>query len=192
MEIKDAIYVTSVTSKNNILENQFSEIAFVGRSNVGKSSLINMLCNRKGLAKTSATPGKTKMINYFQINNSFIFVDLPGYGFSKTGKQYQEVWSSLIGEYLLKSKTLKSVFVLLDIRVMPSEKDKLMLEFLIYNNLPFKIILTKTDKLSSAKQNQQINLFSKDLKLRKEAFFLISNINRNGRKEILNYIEAII
>lgn len=192
MEIKDAIYVTSVTSKNNILENQFSEIAFVGRSNVGKSSLINMLCNRKGLAKTSATPGKTKMINYFQINNSFIFVDLPGYGFSKTGKQYQEVWSSLIGEYLLKSKTLKSVFVLLDIRVMPSEKDKLMLEFLIYNNLPFKIILTKTDKLSSAKQNQQINLFSKDLKLRKEAFFLISNINRNGRKEILDYIEAII
>ena len=192
MEIKDAIYVTSVTSKNNILENQFSEIAFVGRSNVGKSSLINMLCNRKRLAKTSATPGKTKMINYFQINNSFIFVDLPGYGFSKTGKQYQEVWSSLIGEYLLKSKTLKSVFVLLDIRVMPSEKDKLMLEFLIYNNLPFKIILTKTDKLSSAKQNQQINLFSKDLKLRKEAFFLISNINRNGRKEILNYIEAII
>ncbi len=192
MEIKDAIYVTSVTSKNNILENQFSEIAFVGRSNVGKSSLINMLCNRKRLAKTSATPGKTKMINYFQINNSFIFVDLPGYGFSKTGKQYQEVWSSLIGEYLLKSKTLKSVFVLLDIRVMPSEKDKLMLEFLIYNNLPFKIILTKTDKLSSAKQNQQINLFSKDLKLRKEAFFLISNINRNGRKEILDYIEAII
>ena len=192
MEIKDAIYVTSVTSKNNILDNQFSEIAFVGRSNVGKSSLINMLCNRKGLAKTSATPGKTKMINYFQINNSFIFVDLPGYGFSKTGKQYQEVWSSLIGEYLLKSKTLKSVFVLLDIRVMPSEKDKLMLEFLIYNNLPFKIILTKTDKLSSAKQNQQINLFSKDLKLRKEAFFLISNINRNGRKEILDYIEAII
>lgn len=143
-------YKTSATKAEQFLTD-LPEFAFVGRSNVGKSSLINSLTNAKRLAKTSSTPGLTKMINYFIINNSFYFVDLPGYGFSKTGKTHRKLWSDLIEDYLLSSKQLKLVFLLLDLRRVPSELDLNMLKFLYQYNVPVKIIATKSDKVAKSK-----------------------------------------
>lgn len=143
-------YKTSATKAEQFLSD-LPEIAFVGRSNVGKSSLINSLTGTKRLARTSSTPGLTKMVNYFIINNNFYFVDLPGYGFSKTGKAHKELWSNLIEQYLLFSKQLKLVFLLLDLRHKPSELDFKMLKFLYLYKIPFKIIATKSDKVAKSK-----------------------------------------
>ena len=135
MNIKSAKYLTSVVECDKILDDGVPEFAFVGRSNVGKSSLINNLTGVNGLAKTSATPGKTRMINYFLINDELRFVDLPGYGYAKVGKSHLDVWSGLMGEYLLGSQSLKMIFLLLDIRHEPTEQDKQMLKFMIFNNM---------------------------------------------------------
>lgn len=188
MEIKKAIYQTSITDKNKILNDDIAEFAFVGRSNVGKSSLINLIVNQKALAKTSSTPGKTKMINYFFINDNFRLVDLPGYGFAKTGKRHQDIWAGLIGDYLLNAQNLLMIFLLLDGRHLPSQLDKQMIEFLLFNNLPFKIIITKSDKLSKSKLNENINSIAKTLNLRKEIFITSSSYSRQGRQSILDLI----
>lgn len=192
MIIKSAKYITSVVSKDKILDDGMPEFAFVGRSNVGKSSLINNLTGVKGLAKTSATPGKTRMINYFSINDSFRFVDLPGYGYAKVGKSQLDVWSGLMGEYLLGSNCLKMVFVLLDIRHEPTEQDRQMLEFLIYNHLPFRIIVTKADKISRSQQMSQIDKICKTLKIRKEIVIISSSEKSLGKEKILEYIENLL
>ena len=189
MIIKNAKYKTSVVNKQNLLRDGVPEFAFVGRSNVGKSSLINNLTNTKGLAKTSATPGKTKMINYFDINNSFRFVDLPGYGFAKVGKSHLDVWSGLIGDYLISSENLMTIFLLLDIRHLPTEQDKQMVEFLVYHGLPFMIIVTKADKIAKSKVSNSIKSIAKELNLRDEMFLPSSSENSLGREKILNYIE---
>ena len=188
MEIKKAIYQMSITDKNKILNDDIAEFAFVGRSNVGKSSLINLIVNQKALAKTSSTPGKTKMINYFFINDNFRLVDLPGYGFAKTGKSHQDIWAGLIGDYLLNAQNLLMIFLLLDGRHLPSQLDKQMIEFLLFNNLPFKIIITKSDKLSKSKLNENINSIAKTLNLRKEIFITSSSYSRQGRQSILDLI----
>lgn len=190
MVIKSAKYKTSVVSKQNLLRDGVPEFAFVGRSNVGKSSLINNLTNSKGLAKTSATPGKTKMINYFDINDKFRFVDLPGYGFAKVGKSHLDVWSGLIGEYLISSESLETIFLLLDIRHLPTQQDKQMVNFLIYNSLPFMIIVTKADKLAKSKVANSVKAIAKELNLREEAFLVSSSENSLGKEKILNYIET--
>ena len=192
MEIKEVKYLTSVVDESKILQDGLAEFAFVGRSNVGKSSLINMLCNRKKLALASSTPGKTKMINYFLVNKSFKFVDLPGYGFSKSGKSHILRWADIIERYLFLSRQLKVVFCLMDCRILPTDNDKMMIEFLMYNNIPFKIILTKIDKLSNNQIALQINKIANNLGLRRESFFLSSSGNRYGREEILNYIEGVL
>lgn len=192
MEIKEVKYLTSVVDESKILQDGLAEFAFVGRSNVGKSSLINMLCNRKKLALASSTPGKTKMINYFLVNKSFKFVDLPGYGFSKSGKSHILRWADIIERYLFLSRQLKVVFCLMDCRILPTDNDKMMIEFLMYNNIPFKIILTKIDKLSKNQIALQINKIANNLGLRRESFFLSSSGNRYGREEILNYIEGVL
>ena len=188
MEIKKAIYQMSITDKKKILNDDIAEFAFVGRSNVGKSSLINLIVNQKALAKTSSTPGKTKMINYFFINDNFRLVDLPGYGFAKTGKSHQDIWAGLIGDYLLNAQNLLMIFLLLDGRHLPSQLDKQMIEFLLFNNLPFKIIITKSDKLSKSKLNENINSIAKTLNLRKEIFITSSSYSRQGRQSILDLI----
>lgn len=190
MNIKSAKYKTSVVNKNNLLSDGTPEFAFVGRSNVGKSSLINNLTNTKGLAKTSATPGKTKMVNYFDINNSFRFVDLPGYGFAKVGKSHLDVWSGLIGEYLTSSESLVTIFLLLDIRHLPTEQDKQMVNFLVYNALPFMIIVTKADKLAKSKVANSVKAIAKELNLREEAFLVSSSETSFGKDKILSYIET--
>ena len=189
MVIKKAVYKTSVVSIDKILNDGLAEFAFVGRSNVGKSSLINRLTGKKGLAKASATPGKTKMINYFDINDSFRFVDLPGYGFAKVGQAQKDVWSGLIGQYLTRSNALATVFVLLDIRHTPSELDRQMVEFLIYNQLPFMIVATKADKLAKSKLANQVKVIAKTLGIREEMFMVVSSETGYGIDKILNYIE---
>ena len=130
MIIKSAEFKVSVASADKIPDLGLPEFAFVGRSNVGKSSLINALCNRSKLARTSSLPGRTRLINYFEINKEVMLVDLPGYGFAKASKIEQEKWQSLIGEYLMHNKNLKKVFVLLDIRHEPNEKDEDMINYL--------------------------------------------------------------
>lgn len=190
MKIISAKYKTSVVEKKNIIDDGVPEFAFVGRSNVGKSSLINLLTNTKGLAKTSATPGKTKMINYFDINDSFRFVDLPGYGFAKVGHSHLDVWSGLMGEYLLGSNSLLTTFLLLDIRHKPTEQDRQMLNFLIYNNLPFCVIATKGDKIAKSKHKQAIGALAKELKIRAELVILSSSEQNLGKDKILEYIKT--
>lgn len=164
------------------------EFAFVGRSNVGKSSLINMLVGQKHLAKTSSTPGLTKMVNYFDINDQFRFVDLPGYGFAKVGKGQLNVWAGLMGEYLTLSPSLETVFVLVDVRHEPSELDKQMLEFLIYNKIPFIVLATKADKLSKVRQAQAVTTIANTLRIRKELIILTSSESGLGKDKVLQYI----
>ena len=189
MIIKSAEYLTSVVEKKKIINDSVPEFAFVGRSNVGKSSLINFLVGRKGLAKTSATPGKTKMINYFLINQSFRLVDLPGYGFAKVGKDNLDVWSSLMGEYLTGAENLQVVFVLLDIRHLPNVQDRQMIEFLSYHNIPFCIIATKADKIAKSKIKSNLSAIAKELKVREEIFIITSSESGVGKEKVLSFIE---
>ena len=189
MTIKSAEYKTSVVEKSKIIRDDVPEFAFVGRSNVGKSSLINFLVAKKGLAKTSATPGKTKMINYFDINNEFRLVDLPGYGFAKVGKSNLDVWSSLMGDYLTSAENLLVVFVLLDIRHLPTEQDRQMIEFLIYNQIPFCVVATKADKISKSKYKQSVSVIAKALGVREEVFIVTSSEANIGRDKVLDFME---
>ena len=186
MKIKSASFLKSVADKENLVNSDLCEFAFVGRSNSGKSSLINALVNQKNLAKTSGTPGLTKLVNYFLINcteaefkgnkfsrnispeNEFLpcfFVDLPGYGYSKAGKHNHELWSALIEDYFKFSTSLKCVFVLMDIRHEPSILDKQMILYLYSKNIPFKVIATKADKLAKSKINQYLSQMAKKLKI---------------------------
>ena len=192
MIIKKAVYRISVANKKDILNDNVPEFAFVGRSNVGKSSIINMLTNNKGLAKASSTPGKTRLVNYFDINDNFRFVDLPGYGYAKVGKGHLDVWSGLIGEYLQDSESLLTVFVLLDIRHLPTVLDKQMIEYLVYNNLPFKILATKCDKIAKSKVNSYIAQIAKELNLREEIFIRTSSVTGEGKDKILSYIDNLL
>lgn len=192
MNIKSATYKTSVVEQSNLLSDGVPEFAFVGRSNVGKSSLINMLVGKHRLAKTSSTPGLTKMVNYFDINEEFRFVDLPGYGYAKVGKGHLDVWAGLMGEYLVGSESLITVFVLIDIRHDPSELDKKMLAFLMYHQIPFMVLATKADKLSRSAQNKQIKAIAKALTIREESIIATSSENFLGKERVLNYIETKI
>ncbi len=186
-KIFSAEYKTSATNSKQFL-NLASEIAFVGRSNVGKSSLINILTNKKKLAKTSSTPGLTKMVNYFFINNEFFFVDLPGYGFSKTGKQHKKLWSTLIDEYLQNSPYLKLVLFLIDIRHKPTELDIQMHKYLFYNQIPYKIIATKTDKIAKSKINAYLIELANNLNVGKDNIIPYSALNKFGKNKILEII----
>ena len=192
MKIVSAKYLTSVVSEKDILNDDLKEFAFVGRSNVGKSSLINALTGVKNLAKTSSTPGLTKMINYFLINNSFKFVDLPGYGYAKTGQKHIANWAGLMEKYLLNSTLLVTVFVLVDSRHEPSELDKMMIEFLNHYQIPYMLIATKVDKLAKSKIPQSLSKIAKTLGLRRELILPFSSETLFGKEQILEYIEGVI
>lgn len=190
MKIIEAKYITSAVDKKGIIADGKAQFAFVGRSNVGKSSLINRLVGQKRLAKTSSTPGLTKMVNYFLINESFYFVDLPGYGFAKTNKANKNMWAEVIGDYLAENANLKCVFVLLDIRLSPTELDRQMLKFLSSYGISFKILLTKVDKLAKSKVFQALCKISKELGLRQELFSAVSAENGFGIQNLLDFIDG--
>ncbi len=189
MNISKAEYLISVANSKDLLKDNVPEFAFVGRSNVGKSSLLNYLTGKKELAKTSSTPGKTRLVNYFDVND-FRLVDLPGYGFARVGKSQKDVWSSLIGDYLLSSKSLVLTFLLLDCRHLPSEQDKQMIQYMMHYNLPFMVIVTKIDKLSKQALNLNIKKIAAALKLREEMFVAVSSQAKLGREKLLNIIET--
>lgn len=192
MVIKSAEFVTSVADPQKLLQFDKPEFAFVGRSNVGKSSLINALVNQKKLAKASSTPGRTRLINIFEINKSFYFIDLPGYGFAEASKKEQASWQGLIGSYFENSHNIKRVFVLVDIRHEPSEKDKLMLEYLYAYNLPFNIIATKADKISRGQILKHKNMLASALGVGIDDIIVTSSIDKSGRDRIYEIIESLI
>lgn len=191
MLIKQAEFVKSVAD-NNFYQSDMSEIAFVGRSNVGKSSLINFITNRKKLAKTSSTPGKTKLINYFIINNSFLLVDLPGYGYAEVSKKEKTNWAKYLEEYLRTSKNLKCVYLLLDIRRTPTNQDEQMLEFLYFNRIPCKVVVTKIDTLSRSQVANQLIVICNKLGLNKEDIIVTSSWDKKGLDALLKDIEHYV
>ena len=194
MEITNAEFVISNTEVKKCQEGTLPEYAFIGRSNVGKSSLINMLTGRKGLAMTSATPGKTMLINHFLINNSWYLVDLPGYGYARRGQKGQEQIRTIIEDYILEREQMTNLFVLIDSRLEPQKIDLEFMEWLGENGIPFAIIFTKADKLKGGRLKMNINNYLRELSKEWEElppYFISSSENRTGRTEILDYIENI-
>ncbi len=190
MIIKSAEFIKSVSNFNDIYKSNYKEIAFVGRSNVGKSSLINFMTNNSKLAKTSSLPGRTRLINYFLINKEFLLVDLPGYGYAKASKEAQASWGTLLENYLKKSENLKAVYMLLDIRHLPNDNDKQMIKFLYYYNIPTVFVLTKADKLSKSAIGRQVQMIANDLGLTKDSFVVTSSDKKTGKDKLLDSLEA--
>ncbi|MBO5974126.1 MAG: YihA family ribosome biogenesis GTP-binding protein [Paludibacteraceae bacterium] len=193
MEIKSAEFVISNSDVRKCLKHNLPEYAFIGRSNVGKSSLINMLCN-KPLAKTSSKPGKTQLINHFFINNEWYLVDLPGYGYAKMSKDGRDKLRRIIDEYMLLREELVSVFVLIDCRLEPQKIDLEFMEWLGVSGVPFSIIFTKADKLSGQKLHTNINNYKEKLYEtwnELPPIFITSSEKKAGKTEVLDYIESI-
>lgn len=195
MDIKKAEFTISSAKLSQCPKDDKAELAFIGRSNVGKSSLINMLTEHKGLAKTSATPGKTLLINHFKINDSWYIVDLPGYGFAKRSKKVQDELTKMITSYILYRKQLLNVFLLIDIRHDPQKIDIEFMEWLGENGVPFSIVFTKADKLTAGKAKANVNKYLNSLLSTWEELpphFVTSAEKRIGRDELLDYIEKIL
>lgn len=194
MEIKNAEFVISNTDVKLCPTNGLPEYAFIGRSNVGKSSLINMLTNRKGLAKTSQKPGKTLLINHFIINDEWYLVDLPGYGYATAGKSTRDKLKKIIEGYILFREELTCLFVLLDCRHEPQTIDLEFMEWLGLSGIPFSIVFTKSDKLSKSKLNDNMSAYRQKLEESWEELppiFITSAEKAEGRGELLEYIEGI-
>lgn len=194
MEIKSAEFTISNTDYKKCPGGGFPEYAFIGRSNVGKSSLINMLTNKKGLAMTSSKPGKTLLINHFLINNQWYLVDLPGYGYASTGKVMREKLKKIIESYILFREQLTNLFVLIDIRHEPQQIDLEFMNWLGISGIPFSIIFTKADKLSLARGKDSIKRYQDKLYESWEELppmFVTSSEKKQGREEVLDYIESI-
>lgn len=194
MEIKSAEFVISNTDVKKCPEGIRPEYAFIGRSNVGKSSLINMLTTRKGLAMTSQKPGKTLLINHFLINKEWFLVDLPGYGFAQRGKEGRENIRRIIESYVLQRPQLTCLFVLLDCRHEPQKIDLEFMEWLGENEVPFAIIFTKIDKISRGRLTDNLNKYKEKLLETWEELppiLLSSSETKDGREEILDYIQSI-
>ena len=195
MEIKAATFTISSAKISQCPQDTKAEFAFIGRSNVSKSTLINMLTNHKGLAKTSATPGKTLLINHFLINNEWYIVDLPGYGFAKRSKSVQRSIEEMISSYILRREQLVNVFLLIDVRHNPQKIDTEFMTWLGENGIPFSIVFTKADKLSAAQLRQNVDDYMKSLLETWEElppYFVTSSEKKQGREPLLDYIEGII
>ena len=192
MKIKSANFVISNTDIDKCPKEHIPEYAFIGRSNVGKSSLINMLTGRKSLAKTSGKPGKTQLINHFKINDNWFLVDLPGYGYAKVSKKNRSIFAKFIYEYLEKRENLICTFVLVDSRHEPQKIDMLFMEWLGQNQIPFVIVFTKMDKLSSSQLNKNITKYKTEMLKTWEDIpqtFRSSAESGLGKSEILKFIE---
>ncbi|NDV47506.1 YihA family ribosome biogenesis GTP-binding protein [Paludibacter sp. 221] len=194
MDIKTAEFVISNTDWKKCPETNLPEYAFIGRSNVGKSSLINMLTNRKDLAKTSAKPGKTLLINHFYINDEWYLVDLPGYGYATASKSMREKLKKIIESYILFRTQLTNLFVLIDCRHEPQKIDLEFMQWLGESNVPFSIVFTKKDKLSSTRFTENIENYKQKLSEEWEELppiFYTSSEKREGKDELLTYIDEI-
>ena len=194
MDIKKAEFSLSAPMVSMCPKDNKPEYAFIGRSNVGKSSLINMLTNNKKLAKTSATPGKTLLINHFIINNEWYLVDLPGYGYAKRSKKEVGELEQMISGYILQREQLVNVFLLVDVRLEPQKIDLEFIQWLGDSSIPFAIVFTKADKLSAMKVSQQVETYKKVLLETWEELppvFITSAEKRQGRDEVLDYIDRI-
>lgn len=194
MEIKQASFVVSNTQVAKCPTHKLPEYAFIGRSNVGKSSLINMLTNHKGLAKTSSKPGKTQLINHFLINKEWYLVDLPGYGYAKVSKQSKKTFQQFITDYFKKRRELVNAFVLVDIRHEPQKIDLEFMQWLGENAIPFAIVFTKADKLTEKQIQEHVTSYSEILLQQWEEmppYFITSSENRLGKEDLLSYIETI-
>lgn len=192
MKIKNSSFVISAVSPSQYPDDELREIAFAGRSNVGKSSLINMLLNRRGLAKTSSTPGKTQLINFYDIDGLFRFVDLPGYGFAKVSKAQKATWGKTIETYLVNRETLMEVIQLVDIRHKPSQEDKEMYAWI--KNMGFSgiVIATKADKMTRNQVAQQVKMIRKELQMDKEAVIIpVSATSRDGKYDVWDLFNQI-
>ena len=188
MDVHQAVFIKSAVKPKDFPPTELPEVAFVGRSNVGKSSLINVLANRKALVRTSSTPGRTQLINFFDINGILTLVDLPGYGYAKAPPELRKQWGPMIETYLAQRDNLRAVVLILDIRRTPSDGDLDMLGWLERYNIPAIFVLTKCDKLSKSERAKQTALISAAIKRDKSMLFPFSALSRDGRDGIWNEI----
>ncbi len=192
MKIKTSVFVKSSSTNEQCPKPDRPEYAFIGRSNVGKSSLINALTERRDLAKTSSKPGKTQVINHFLINDAWYLVDLPGYGYAKVSQTDRKTWAEMINNYLFKRENLVCTFVLIDSRIEPQKVDLEFMEKLGSNGVPFALIFTKTDKLTATQLQIQLTSYKKTLQETWEdlpLIFVTSSISKQGRLDVLKQIE---
>ena len=190
MHIKQAVLETVCGITSVLPKNDLPEIAFLGKSNVGKSSLINTLMQRKSLARTSQAPGKTQTINYYKVNDSLYFVDLPGYGYAKVSQELRQKWGKMIERYITTSPTLKLICLLVDIRHEPTENDRLMYDWIKYHGYKVLLILTKADKLKRSVLNKHIKMIEKALKVANEDMIVaFSSETKQGREEVYEIID---
>ncbi len=195
MKIDEAKFIVSSPNQKSCPKADLPEFAFIGRSNVGKSSLINMLTGRKNLAKTSSTPGKTQLINHFLINKKWYLVDLPGYGWAKVSKSLKKSWGKMIEDYICQRTSLVCTFVLIDIRIPPQDIDVQFINWLGNKELPFVLVFTKADKLSKNQTKKSLETYKKELSKDWDMmpFTLISSsVKKTGKEEILNTIEDLL
>ncbi len=191
MKIKKSEFIISATKREQYPTEAIPEIAFVGRSNVGKSSLINMLLNRKKLAKTSSTPGKTRLINFYSIDDKFRFVDLPGYGYAKVSKSEKEKWDAYISDYLTYREFLLSIFVLVDSRIGPTTLDRDMIQMVKDLGYDVHVILTKKDKVKNNHLYKMKQILLKELGLKADNIIECSSLNRDGKYKFWDHLNDI-
>jgi len=189
MDVTQAVFIKSAAKAREYPVSELPEIAFAGRSNVGKSSLVNILVNRKNLVRTSSTPGRTQLINFFSVNDRLVLVDLPGYGYAKAPPEVRKQWKPMIETYLAKRDNLRGVVLILDIRRTPSDGDLEMLGWLEAWNIPAIIVLTKWDKLSKNERSRQLNLIAGEIRRDKNALFPFSALTKEGREQIWREVE---
>ena len=192
MKINKVEFVTSAVRRSQYPDNNLTEFLLVGRSNVGKSSFINTIINRKNLARTSSIPGKTQTLNFYLINDKFYFVDVPGYGFARVSQKLKNKFGLMIEDYLKERQTLKMVFMLIDFRHQPTEDDILMYNYLKYYNIPVTIIATKSDKVSKNNYERNKKAIKDTLKLEDEKIILFSATTKLGTEEVYNKIEEVL
>ena len=190
MIIKNSEFVTSAVKSSGYPQTDFPEIAFAGRSNVGKSSFVNKFLNRKNIAKVSKTQGKTKLINFFKVNNEFMLVDLPGYGYASVSKSEQVLWGKMIEGYLNNRENLKAVFLLCDIRHEPTDDDVMMFNFIVESGFAPVVIATKADKLAKTKVEPRVDEFKEFFGI--EDVYAFSSLSGYGRDTLLELVEEIL
>ncbi len=192
MRFINAKFIKSASKKDEFIEDELPQIAIVGRSNVGKSSLINLLTNNSKMAKTSSTPGRTRLVNYFNINNQFYLVDLPGYGYHKASKSIANAWDAVMNDYFVDNEKLKLVFVLLDSRLDPTDLDKQMLDYLATQEIPAVIIMTKTDKISRSDLFLNMSKISKEIRFNKDLIIATSALKKQGVERVEKLLDEYL